>query len=154
MARPGSQRGSRGAGRGGRRQGTPGVAYNNRTDLNQPVRVAPSTQYGNATAQQAAQRAVPLPAQGSPPAATGGGSPPGPPPVTPGSLGPLNGPTARPSEPLTAGLPSGAGPGPEALGMAAPGTDPTIATLKGILARYPNPDLQALVLEAESTPGR
>jgi hypothetical protein len=30
-------------------------------------------------------------------------------------MGPLSGPTARPNEPVTAGLPIGAGPGPEAM---------------------------------------
>lgn len=154
MGRPGSQRRSRGQGRGGPREGTPGTAYANRSDLNQPVRVAPSATYGQGVAQQQAQRAVPLPAQAPAPAAAPSGGPvssqPGPPLVTPGSLGALNAPSVRPNEPLTAGLPTGAGPGPEALNGIATTQDPTLATLKGILARYPNPDLQALILEAES----
>ena len=49
-------------GRGGVRQGTPGTAYGNRTDLNAalPVQAATGQGYGEAGAQQAAQRAIPV----------------------------------------------------------------------------------------------
>jgi hypothetical protein len=96
-------------GRGGRRTGTPGKAYSNRTDLNgsQPVRTAPAEHYGDATAQSDAQRAIPLPAMSG----GGGGqeAPAGP------SIIPLDAPTGRPDEPMTAGMPIGPGPGPEIL---------------------------------------
>jgi hypothetical protein len=42
---------------------------------------------------------------------------------------------------------SGPGAGPEAIGNP---EDPTLYQLKGILSRYPNPDLQALITEKES----
>lgn len=142
-------------GRGGKRTGTPGTAYSNRSDLTQAATAAPGQEYGQAAAQLRAQQSLPLPKQGmpaasaaAPPAPASPATPGGPP---PGSLGPLDAPTARPNEPITTGLSSGPGPGPEALGPGAP-TDPnpTVAMLKGILARYPNPDLQALITEAES----
>lgn len=95
--------------RGSRRAGTPGVTYSNRTDLNGtvPVMAAPDQPYGEAGAQRAAQQAVPL--RGAPPVPR--------PPVTPDQVPNLLDPTARPGEPVTAGLPVGAGPGPEVLGM-------------------------------------
>jgi hypothetical protein len=101
----------------------------NRTDV-EPITVAPATQYGDRSRQQAAQRAVPLgsPPQGPPaaaaigspgaPAPTGGanGPPqPGLPPVTGPGILPFLHPSNRPNEPVTAGLPTGPGPGPEAL---------------------------------------
>lgn len=92
--------------RGGRRSGKPGQAYPNRTDLNagpsaQPVQAAAGQPYGERGAQEAAQRAQPLP-QASPSGMI----------ALPGELGPLNAPTSRPNEPLTAGLPIGPGAGP------------------------------------------
>lgn len=90
--------------RGGRRQGTPGKSYSNRSDLNQPVRTAPGQDYGKAGAQAAAQQAIPLPQQASP--APGASSP------APPAPGMLSAPTANPNQPVTAGLPIGPGPGP------------------------------------------
>lgn len=63
----------------------------------------------------------------------------------PGSLGPLTGPTARPGEPVTAGIDMGPGPGPEALGLAGANPDdedlarlaPYLPTLE-LLANQPN----------------
>lgn len=80
--------------RGGKRQGTPGKGYSNRTDM--------GMSYDMANSQTAA---------------TGGMTAPQPPMLdkypedTPGLLDP----TARPGEPVTSGLPSGAGPGPEVM---------------------------------------
>jgi hypothetical protein len=104
--------------RGGRRAGTPGKAYSNRTDLQGPQ--APTgLPYGDRAKLIAAQKAVPAgPAPAPMPAA-----PAGPPPSQPGAAGPAPGslpfthPTQRPGEPVTAGLPLGPGPGPEALTM-------------------------------------
>lgn len=87
---------------GGPRQGTPGTAYPNRTDMQLPA-VVPGQQYGQATAQAQAQQQVPM--------AT----------TPPGSMGAFSRPTERPGEPVTAGLPSGPGPGPEVLGSGPPG---------------------------------
>ena len=51
-------------GRGGSREGSPGTAYGNRTDLNQrgpqPVTIAPGQAYGQATLQKQEQQAVPM----------------------------------------------------------------------------------------------
>lgn len=93
--------------RGGRRIGTPGKAYSNRSDLNKPVPMtaAPGQTYGQAGAQLAAQKQMPIAPQ---PVPTPGAA--APPAVAPGSLGPLTAPTQRPDEPLTAGAPFGAGP--------------------------------------------
>ena len=69
--------------------------------------------YGSATTALASQRAVPVaPAPASSPRQA-------PPPRRPPAqrvLGPIDRPTERPDEPLTAGLPIGPGPGPEVLG--------------------------------------
>lgn len=115
-------------GKGGARQGAPGQAYGNRTDLNNrmPVEVAQNQTYGKAAEQRAAQGAVPM---GSTPVAATPQAPQAPqsetimgnmpqrqaPVVAPGTS-PFLDATNRPSEPITAGLPIGPGPGPEALG--------------------------------------
>lgn len=115
-------------GRGGARQGTPGTAYPNRSDLQatEPVEVAPAKEYGERQQQQAAQRALPIAPSptaqppASPPAPQ---APPQPPQagMAPGAVHMLGNdlpwlhPSERPNEPVTAGLPTGAGPGPEAL---------------------------------------
>lgn len=113
--------------RGGRRTGTPGVAYQNRTDLNGapkplPIQTAPGQQYGMATAQRAAQQAVPMaPAPTSVPPASGPSAPPpalGP---LPGALTPLHAPSERPDEHVMSGVSVGPGAGPEALnGLGSP----------------------------------
>ena len=113
--------------RGGARNGTPGKAYANRTDMggqnvvaaqpgNQPgaklaVQAATGQQYGAATAQKASQAAVPMagspqPIQGSAP--TQPGQP------FPTAQNPLNSPTTH-GLPITTGIDSGAGAGSEAL---------------------------------------
>ena len=126
--------------RGGQRQLEQGEASGNRTDLNnhQPVMAANGQPYGAKAAQQAAQRAVPLPqvststpsASSTAPAAPNPILPqPGPP---PGSLL-FTHPTTRPTEPITAGMPFGPGPGPEALGQG-----PSVADQLSALASMPN----------------
>lgn len=161
----GSARRARKNGRGGHREGTPGTAHSNRTDLNQPPSAAPNQPYGEAGAQLASQAAIPLPrapgpsssptpsgaAAGGPAAQAPGGAPTQAAPMAPpGSLGPLNAPSMRPNEPLTAGLPSGPGPGPEALGITAPTGDPTVSLLQGVFAQYPTPAIQALLNQAQA----
>lgn len=123
--------------RGGPRQGIQGAQYSNRSDLiekpRQPVRVATGQAYGQAGAQTAAQQAVPLPQQPAPPRAA---------PV------PFDAPTARPAEPVTAGLPLGPGPGPEVLG--AMGDDTILMQLRALYQAYPNSELRALIEEYET----
>lgn len=93
------------------------VDYGNRTDLQTPgppqaVSAAPNQAYGEAGAQRTAQQNMPLPnelaaeqsLQDQALASAQAAPPPG---------APLNAPTARPNEPIQAGLSSGPGPGPE-----------------------------------------
>jgi hypothetical protein len=86
-----------------------------------PISVPPSNQYGSAVQLEDAQRQVPMaPAPVSQPAAPGPLDPMGgavEPAVAPGQFGPLDAPSERPDEPITAGAPIGAGPGPEALSV-------------------------------------
>jgi hypothetical protein len=99
--------------RGGRRSGTPGRVYSNRTDLNGPrppgqplpVQSASGQPYGARKEQEDAQRAIPM--------AAGTALPP-----SPEQVPSLADPSTRPNEPVTTGLPLGAGAGPEALGGA------------------------------------
>ena len=84
--------------RGGKRQGTPGKGYANRTDM--------TSNYNLADGQSAAAGGLTPPSkEGSMPIL----------PVYPDQTPNLTDPTQRPTEPITAGLPMGAGPGPDAL---------------------------------------
>lgn len=119
------------AGRGGLVPATPGKAYPNRTDMNrQPVQVGPSQQYGQGETLRRAQQAVPLPAPEGPP--------PGSPEVS------LHAPTARPAEPITAGMPFGPGGGPELLPQPAQ-TTPVRDILVELYRRTPVPELAKLI---------
>jgi len=60
----------------------------------QPISAEPNQPYGQAGAQREAQRALPMASMPTPT---------------------LGGPSERPTEPVTAGVPVGAGPGPEIL---------------------------------------
>lgn len=127
-------------GHGGRRQGAPGAQYPNRSDMAQAPRAVPGQTYGQAGAQLAAQQAVPLPRQA--PAGAGAGSSPGTQSSAGAPLTPMDAPTQRPGEPLTAGIPSGAGPGPEVLGMGQPNP---IDEIRAMYAANPNDDLRRLL---------
>lgn len=90
--------------RGGRRQGAPGKTYGNRTDMQMgarqaPVMRVPGQAYGEQAEQVRAQQAIPMAPQ-----------PPIRPPAAPTQPVPLNAPTQRLNEPLTAGVDIGAGP--------------------------------------------
>lgn len=126
------------------------ATYPNRTDLQNPtkkmaVTAAPGQTYGEAGAQRAAQQAVPM---GTPQA----------PVVAPGSLGPLDRPTERPLEPVTAGNPLGAGPGAEALVTPLPdtlmagGKQDLINQVRYVYSKYPNTAVLQLLLELENQP--
>lgn len=132
--------------RGGRRTGTPGASYANRTDLAVPAAAATGQQYGKASQQLAAQRAMPVARPSTdrmPMTPTPGGAQPmgGP---QPGQLTPLDAPSSRPNEPITAGLPVGAGPGIEAnpFGMVGSDDDAQLA-IRAAYAAYPSEDLRA-----------
>lgn len=131
--------------RGGKRQGRTGALYPQRSDLalgpRLPVQAPTGQGYGEAGQQRAAQKLVPLTAAPSP-VRSGAASPvAAAPPSTP-PPGPLDGPTTRPDEPLTAGSAFGAGPGPEALGV---GRDTTADEIRALYMAFPNEDLRALV---------
>lgn len=129
--------------RGGARQGQPGKAYPNRTDMAQAPRAAPSKSYGEAKASLDAQRVVPLPK--SPAVAGAPAVTPGPPPPTPGAAA-FDRPSDRPGEPLTAGMAIGPGPGPSA---AMPAVDPVIETLRAAARAFPNQAIFALLEDLE-----
>ena len=137
------------AANGGARQGTPGVAYGNRRDLQtQKPTAATGQTYGAAGAQLAAQRAVPLAgtAAGVPPA------PPGAPGISTAAPPPppdLYRPTERPGEPVTHGLPTGPGAGPEALPIQqTSAADPVAIQIRAMFAANPNnQELADLVAE-------
>jgi len=120
-------------GRGGARQGTPGTAYGNRTDLNQPISTVPNQEYGKAAAQERAQQTVPM-AQAPNVAPQMAQPAPTRPSITPGSL-PYTGATERPNEPITAGIDIGPGPGSEI--MSGPPTSMLTGVFKN-LSRDPH----------------
>lgn len=131
-------------GRGGVRQGTPGTAYGNRTDLNAalPVQAATGQGYGEAGMQKAAQRAIPVAPQQVSVAAPQAPAQAAPTTVSeqlpqqaayPGELRFLH-PTDYPNEPTTSGIDMGPGVGSEALFT----TRPAIANMLGALANSPN----------------
>jgi hypothetical protein len=64
--------------------------------------------------------------------------------VLPGSLGPLDAPTARPDEPLTAGAPVGPGPGPEVLNPVATQHQNSRDLISMLAAATPSPSLTTL----------
>lgn len=124
--------------RGGRRTGTPGRGYANRTDLGganrvtpQPVtpgplpaQAVPGGPYGSSKAQLDAQRALPMASPTPPPPAAAPAGPPSPVAApaglpdgvpAPGTLPALDAPTERPGEHLMTGVGAGPGPGPEVL---------------------------------------
>lgn len=126
--------------RGGKRKGTVGGMYPNRSDMRSPALANQPSTYGDKAQQQRAVQAVPLPKpQGSAlPSARGA---PAPAPPIPGAS-PFDRPTERPGEPVTAGLPIGAGPGPS---VATPAIDAVVETLRAAVARFPTPGALALL---------
>ena len=111
------------------------AAYGQRTDLNMAPSSVPGQTYGEAGAQMAAQRAVPMGAPAAP-------SAPKAPTVAPGQYGPLDRPTERPNEPVTAGAPFG--PGRNSTQSAYIGRrngDPILDELRALYASYPSDEL-------------
>ena len=111
------------------------AAYGQRTDLNMAPSAVPGQTYGEAGAQMAAQRAVPMGAPAAPTA-------PSAPTSTPGQYGPLDRPTERPQEPVTAGAPFG--PGRNSTQNAYIGRrngDPILDELRALYTSYPSDEL-------------
>lgn len=138
--------------RGGTRTPKAGATYTNRSDMQtQPVRVAPSTQYGQGAKLEAAQQAMPLlnaAAQTQQAIHQGPLAQPGP---AAGSLGAFDRPTERPGEHVSTGLPVGLGAGPEALSPYM--GDDTAAQLRALYQQFPNQDLADLIEVAEANRG-
>jgi hypothetical protein len=117
--------------------------YSNRSDLRNsaklPAKAAPGQTYGEAGKQIAAQKVVPMAAPPTP-------TPPQQPRVAPGSMGPLNRPTERPDEPVTAGAPFGPGRNQQLGGYMGPrNNDPVLDELRAIYAVAPNEALADMI---------
>ena len=123
---------------GGARQGTPGRSYSNRTDLN----VVRASQSGLSTAAAGGRQPPP---QAAPPAAVDGqaGQPPSPM-IRPDMVPRLDDPTARPDEPVTAGLATGPGIGPAQ--MTPTPLPPEVATVQAAYAASPSPELRRTMM--------
>lgn len=136
--------------RGGRRAGTPGTSYGNRTDLAGkvlPVQTGPSQQYGSRVASERAQQVVPM---GTSPAPTPAAAPVAAPtpPVPPGGVTPLDAPSERPGEHVMTGAPLGPGAGPEILGaLNPPDADPSLSKMQAYL-----PVLELVASQPDSSP--
>ena len=139
--------------RGGRRSGKPGQAYPNRTDLNkgpQPVGnfAGPQVPYGTGAELSRSQQAMPVAPPPAPGPAQGPGGPAMPPGPAPGSLGQFDGPTQRPNEPLTHGLPIGPGGGPEV--MSNPASRPAMTLLQQLANQpYVSDEIRSLLSQLE-----
>jgi hypothetical protein len=137
-----------------RQKGTPGRAYPNRKDLRKaskqlPVKAATGQPYGVRKQQIEAQRAQPLPAAPTPDFASLLQAAEA---FDPGERLPLDRPTERPDEPLTAGLPIGAGPGPEALDLSnfPRFTESPLNQLRAIYQRTGSEAIRELIEEMET----
>ncbi len=120
------------------------------------MKAAPGGEYGSVTKLDDGQKVIPLPnanaANVTAPAPVtsappGGGAGPT---IAPGDIN-FEGPTQRPNEPVTAGLPMGPGPGPEVLNLPSP-ANTTASMLRTIYANVPganNNDMLRLVELAE-----
>ena len=101
--------------------GSSGGAYQNRTDLTQPVSVPTGLPYGERQALEQAQQQAPLPQQAP--------TPQGLDPAIMAAMAhnfqgsPINAMSDRPHEPITHGLPIGPGAGPEVLPQSKTMTD-------------------------------
>lgn len=138
--------------RGGKRSGTAGKSYPNRTDM---FTTSSTSTYGDKAAAQKAVKAMPLAVAPSPagkpapaPAAApaqAGGAPmmmaAGTPDQVPGDM-PFNRPTDCPNEPLTAGMPTGPGVGPSSV---MPSVDPVADTLRAAARMFPNSAIFSLL---------
>lgn len=114
------------------------AAYGQRTDLNMPATAVPGQTYGEAGKQIAAQKAVPMAAPAAPVAPTATQRPT----IEPGSFGPLDRPTERPNEPLTAGAPFGPGRmGGGNVYIGPRNSDPVLDELRALYATYPSDEL-------------
>lgn len=140
--------------RGGVRSGKIGGQYPQRRDLQAPgTQITPSNvprsaSYGQGASQARALKATPT--AGPPRLPQGGGGAPQQAALAPGSIPSLSDPTARPDEPVTAGLPIGAGPGTSAMGMV-PMDSPELSILRALYLTYRSPDIRRQIAYLEET---
>lgn len=126
----------------------------------QPPAAPKNQEYGQAGAQLASQRDIPIAASPTVGSATGAAGRPrtngantdGSLGIQPGQIPSLSDPSVRPDEPLTSGLPIGAGPGPNALSTASFGPE-ELSVMRAILLRYPNEDIRRQIEWTERTLG-
>lgn len=111
-----------------------------RSDLNQPKAAPVGQEYGQRKQTMDAQGVTALPNMAARSAATGQGGL-----DTRGQIPSLSDPSARPGEPVTAGLPGGPGPGPEALMNGPYQTPEELWVLRAIYSKYPNEDLRRMI---------
>lgn len=138
---------------GGPRVGTPGRAYPNRSDLTSgAVRTVKGQEYGAAGAQAAAQKAVPVAGGATAVTPVPQTGPPGPAPlpasfVSPDETPTLGGPSARPGEPLTAGLSFGPGRTPQPGDQTPANTvdQDVAARLRALYSMFPTSELRELI---------
>ena len=123
-------------GKGGRRTGKPNTAYANRSDLN-INKTPPAGFYGEGKQMEALKATTPPPNQVVPRAAEDAEA------FQPPTLTGLGEPTARPGEPVTAGLDRGPGPGSEVVPLVQ-NQDPDLE-LRAIFQRFPSEDLRELL---------
>jgi len=118
--------------------------YPNRSDLRNPTKklaakAAPGQTYGEAGKQIAAQQQVPMAASPQPVVASPQAAVERP---RPGQFGPLDRPTERPDEPVTAGAPFGPGRMAPMSGYAGVrNSDPILDELRALYAAYPSEEL-------------
>lgn len=111
-------------------------ALSRRTDggpAKQPLRELPNAEYGEAGEFRELQKGAPLPSASPAPKPPAFTAPSGPPVV------PLNAPSQRQGEPVTAGANAGMGPGQEALGI----PDPMGVEIEAMRSRLPALELLA-----------
>jgi len=120
--------------RGGKREGTPGKGYSNRTDLTSNYASGSAASGGMQAPPQQQQRQFVPPMVGA------------------DEVPSLSDPTMRPGEPVTAGLSVGAGPGAEALGPMPPAQgNPVRTAVQALISISPNnPDLIRLLNKIDS----
>lgn len=109
--------------RGGKRQGTQGKGYSNRIDLGMDYAPGGNPATGGQTAPAEQRQFIP-------------------PMIGADAVPNIGDPTARPDEPVTAGMRGGPGPGPEAMPPRPPNpSDPIKQVIQAMMLVTPNPDL-------------
>lgn len=135
--------------RGGPRAPTPGGLYPNRTDMaTQPAQAIKGQPYGDRQASLTSQGIQPV--AGAP--VSGGAASSGLPlsGMAPGEVPTLTDPSANPSQPVTAGLPTGPGPGLEGMSMGSFGPQ-ELSILRGLYRKYPQFEpIRAMIEQMEA----